>query len=135
MSFNVFELFFNLSNACYELWIVKVYIFIWLALQNWGHNNSIEDFCKLSILITWLIQLKKGPTQPHEWVETKHCHRMVNVCRLILRHIKEYCEEAAIHGPQHIVAHRLAIFERLVPIQLASDCIANDCICLEKIIA
>ena len=54
---------------------------------------------------------------------------MVNVCRLILRHIKEYCEEAAIHGPQHIVAHRLAVFERLVPVQLASD------ICLEMIIA
>ena len=54
---------------------------------------------------------------------------MVNVCRVILQHIKEYCEEAAIHGPQHIVAHRLAVFERLVPIQLASD------ICHEMIIA
>ena len=26
----------------------------------------------------------------------------------------EYCEQAAIHGPQHIVAERLTIFERLV---------------------
>ena len=60
---------------------------------------------------------------------------MVNVCRVILQHIKEYCEEAAIHGPQHIVAHRLAIFERLVPIQLASDFTVHDSICLEKIIA
>ena len=60
---------------------------------------------------------------------------MVNVCRVILQHIKEYCEEAAIHGPQHIVAHRLAVFERLVPIQLASDCTVHDYICLEKIIA
>ena len=59
---------------------------------------------------------------------------MVNVCRVILQHIKEYCEEAAIHGPQHIVAHRLAVFERLVPIQLASDCTVHDYICLEKII-
>ena len=60
---------------------------------------------------------------------------MVNVCRVILQHIKEYCEEAAIHGPQHIVAHRLAVFERLVPIQLAFDCTVHDYICLEKIIA
>ena len=40
--------------------------------------------------------------------------RMVNVFKIILQHIKEYCEEAAIHGPQHIVSQRLAIFERLV---------------------
>ena len=60
---------------------------------------------------------------------------MVNVCRAILQHIKEYCEEAAIHGPQHIVAHRLAVFERLVPIQLAFDCTVHDYVCLEKIIA
>ena len=40
--------------------------------------------------------------------------RMINVCKLILRHVKEYCQEAAIHGPQHIVSPRLAIFERLV---------------------
>ena len=60
---------------------------------------------------------------------------MVNVCRVILQHIKEYCEEAAIHGPQHIVAHRLAVFERLVPIQLAFDCTVHDYVCLEKIIA
>ena len=58
---------------------------------------------------------------------------MVNVCRAILQHIKEYCEEAAIHGPQHIVAHRLAIFERFVPIQLA--CTVYDYFCHEKIIA
>ena len=60
---------------------------------------------------------------------------MVNVCRLILRHIKEYCEEAAIHGPQHIVAHRLEIFERLVSIKLTSDCTVCFYFCLEKIIA
>ena len=38
--------------------------------------------------------------------------------RILLRHIKEYCEEAAIHGPQHIVSQRLAIFERLVLFRL-----------------
>ena len=41
-------------------------------------------------------------------------NRVVNVCKLILQHIKEYCQEAAIHGPQHIVSPRLEIFERLV---------------------
>ena len=40
--------------------------------------------------------------------------RMVNFLKIILQHIKEYCEQAAIHGPQHIVSQRLAIFERLV---------------------
>ena len=38
---------------------------------------------------------------------------MINLCKKIAEHIKEYCEEAAIHGPQHIVSQRLAIFERL----------------------
>ena len=32
----------------------------------------------------------------------------------ILQHIKEYCEQAAIHGPQHIVSQRLSRLERLV---------------------
>ena len=41
---------------------------------------------------------------------------MVNIFQTLLRHLKEYCQEAAIHGPQHIVSPRLAIFERLVPI-------------------
>ena len=59
---------------------------------------------------------------------------LVNLCKLILQHIKEYCEEAAIHGPQHIVAHQLAVLERLVLIQLASDYTVHDYICLEKII-
>ena len=58
---------------------------------------------------------------------------MVDILRTSLRHVKEYCEEAAIHGPQHIVAHRLAIFERFVPIQLA--CTVYDYFCHEKIIA
>ena len=40
--------------------------------------------------------------------------RMVNFLKIFFRHIKEYCEEAAIHGPQHIVSRRLTIFERLV---------------------
>ena len=38
---------------------------------------------------------------------------MINLCKKIAEHIKEYCEAAAIHGPQHIVSQRLAIFERL----------------------
>ena len=40
--------------------------------------------------------------------------KMVNIIWILLRHVKEYCEEAAIHGPQHIVSPRLAILERLV---------------------
>ena len=39
---------------------------------------------------------------------------MVNFCKLILQHVKEYCEQAAIHGPQHIVSERLSRLERLV---------------------
>ena len=39
---------------------------------------------------------------------------MVNIFRNLLQHIREYCEEAAIHGPQHIVSQRLALYERLV---------------------
>ena len=39
---------------------------------------------------------------------------MVNIFRILLQHIKEYCEAAAIHGPQHIVSQRLSIIERLV---------------------
>ena len=39
---------------------------------------------------------------------------MVNIFRILLQHVKEYCEEAAIHGPQHIVSPQLAIGERLV---------------------
>ena len=41
-------------------------------------------------------------------------NRVVYFCKIILQHIKEYCQEAAIHGPQHIVNQRLAFFERLV---------------------
>ena len=39
---------------------------------------------------------------------------VVNVCKKILQHVKEYCQEAGIHGVQHIASPRLAIFERLV---------------------
>ena len=40
---------------------------------------------------------------------------MVNIFKIILLHVKEYCEQAAIHGPQHIVSPRLNVIERLVP--------------------
>ena len=43
-------------------------------------------------------------------------NRMVNFLRLIQQHVKEYCEQAAIHGPQHIVSERLTKLERLVTI-------------------
>ena len=39
---------------------------------------------------------------------------MVNILKLLLQHIKEYCEAAAIHGPQHIVSRNLTRLERLV---------------------
>ena len=42
------------------------------------------------------------------------CNGMFYFCRKILQHVKEYCDQAAIHGPQHFVSERLAIFERLV---------------------
>ena len=38
---------------------------------------------------------------------------MINLCKKIAEHIKEYCEAAGIHGPQHIVSQRLTIYERL----------------------
>ena len=38
---------------------------------------------------------------------------MVNIFKLLLQHFKEFCQAAAIHGPQHIVGQRLAMFERL----------------------
>ena len=41
-------------------------------------------------------------------------NKMVRFFKKILKHVAEYCEQAAIHGPQHIVAERLTIFERLV---------------------
>ena len=40
--------------------------------------------------------------------------KMVNIFCNLLQHVREYCEEAAIHGPQHIVSQRLALYERLV---------------------
>ena len=38
--------------------------------------------------------------------------KMVNFLKSILQHAKEYCEQAAIHGPQHIVSERLSKLER-----------------------
>ena len=43
---------------------------------------------------------------------------MVNFSKLILQHVKEYCEQAAIHGPQHIVSERLLRLERLVKMSI-----------------
>ena len=37
-----------------------------------------------------------------------------NLKMVIIQHIKEYCQQAAIHGPQHIVSERLSRLERLV---------------------
>ena len=45
-------------------------------------------------------------------------NRMVNFCKLILQHVKEYCEQAAIHGPKHIVSERLSRLERLVTMSI-----------------
>ena len=45
-------------------------------------------------------------------------NRMVNFGKLILQHVKEYCEQAAIHGPQHIVSERLSRLERLVTMSI-----------------
>ena len=49
-------------------------------------------------------------------------NRMVNFCKLILQHVKEYCEQAAIHGPQHIVSERLSQLERLVTMYCEQKC-------------
>ena len=40
--------------------------------------------------------------------------RMVRFFKIILQHVAEYCAQAAIHGPQHIVSERLSRFERFV---------------------
>ena len=45
-------------------------------------------------------------------------NRMVNFGKLILQHVKEYCKQAAIHGPQHIVSERLSRLERLVTMSI-----------------
>ena len=45
-------------------------------------------------------------------------NRMVKFLKFILQHVKEYCEQAAIHGPQHIVSERLTKLERLVTISI-----------------
>ena len=52
-------------------------------------------------------------TEYYQYVRLYSILKMVNIFRILLQHVKEYCEEAAIHGPQHIVSPRLAIFERL----------------------
>ena len=49
-------------------------------------------------------------------------NKMVRFFKKILKHVAEYCEQAAIHGPQHIVAERLTIFERLVVHSLLHLC-------------
>ena len=41
-------------------------------------------------------------------------NKMVRFFKKILKHVAEYCEQAAIHGPQHIVSERLTILERFV---------------------
>ena len=46
---------------------------------------------------------------------------MVNILKHILTHVKEYCEQAAIHGPQHIVSERLSRLERLVSYRLMAE--------------
>ena len=46
---------------------------------------------------------------------------MVNIFKHILTHVKEYCEQAAIHGPQHIVSERLSRLERLVSYRLMAE--------------
>ena len=62
-------------------------------------------------------------------------NRVVNVCKKILQHVKEYCQEAAIHGPQHIVSPRLAIFERLVllPLLYISLYFCRNLVYVEKV--
>ena len=43
---------------------------------------------------------------------------MFNFWKKILEHVKDYCEEAAIHGLRHIVSQRLTIFERSVSLDI-----------------
>ena len=45
---------------------------------------------------------------------------MVNIFKLIIQHIKEYCEQAGIHGPQHIVSVQLTKLERLVSYSISN---------------
>ena len=51
---------------------------------------------------------------------------MVNFCKLILLHVKEYCEQAAIHGPQHIVSERLSRLERLETMTIREEGDQNE---------
>ena len=47
-------------------------------------------------------------------VDVSSYSRMVAFYKKILQHVAEYCDQAAIHGPQHIVSERLTRYERLV---------------------
>ena len=40
---------------------------------------------------------------------------------VVIQHLKEYCEQAAIAGPKHIVSQRLSRLERLVSYILITE--------------
>ena len=59
-------------------------------------------------------------------------NRMFKLWKKILEHVKDYCEEAAIHGLRHIVSQRLAIFERSVSLGMDMKLLQTHHMCCSK---
>ena len=57
---------------------------------------------------------------------------MFNFWKKILEHVKDYCEEAAIHGLRHIVSQRLTIFERSVSLGIDVKLLQTHHMCCSK---
>ena len=57
---------------------------------------------------------------------------MFKLWKKILEHVKDYCEEAAIHGLRHIVSQRLTIFERSVSLGMDMKLLQTHHMCCSK---
>ena len=89
-----------------------------LQIASWTRHELIIIISWISCFTFYLFNIAYNDSRPHfteyyQYVRLYSILKMVNIFRILLQHVKEYCEEAAIHGPQHIVSPRLAIFERL----------------------
>ena len=58
---------------------------------------------------------------------------MFKLWKKILEHVKDYCEEAAIHGLRHIVSQRLAIFERSVSLGMDMKLLQTHHMCCNNL--
>ena len=86
-----------------------------------GETKDVPTFIFATKRMTLKIVLRCGESLPN--FQYLICflfifYRMVNIFKLILQHIKEYCQQAGIHGPKHIVSEKLTRLERLVSYKL-----------------